>query len=50
MDPVGDPVATTLMRAQYELREVVATNKAPKAPPPAIAKDKLGYPEYFGSR
>ena len=49
MDPVGDPVATTPMRAQYELREVAATNKAPKAPP-AIAKDKLGYQEYFGSR
>jgi hypothetical protein len=38
------------MRAQYELREVVATNMARKVPPPAIAKDKLGYQEYFGSR
>jgi hypothetical protein len=50
MDPVGNPVATTLMQAQYKLCEMAATNKARKAPPPAIVKDKLGYQEYFGSR
>ena len=50
MDPVGDPVATTPMWAQYELCDVAATNKARKAPPPAIVKDKFGYQEYFGSR
>lgn len=31
-NPVDDPIATALRQAQYELREVVAINKARKAP------------------
>ena len=44
---MGDSVATALGPAQHELCEVVATNKARKAPPLATAKHGLGYQEYF---